>query len=593
MSPIARLGTMALAGVLGVGLVGVQSEQAAARAWAAGAGATLGRSVASDVTSPEEALRVDRVPTPVPAWATCHGGRLDCAKVTLPLDYNSPNGATVTIALARLRATAPAGKRSPSLFVNPGGPGGSGIALVARPTTFASAALRATFDIVGFDPRGVGASQAVRCHATNNDQAKTRAKSAFPFPVTKAQEQRHVAYSGLLAKNCSGAGRLLAGAMSTAQVARDLELLRRAVGDDKLNYLGFSYGSVLGQQYANLFPDRVRTMVIDGVVDARQWAGTNDRPMFDRIRSGEATARGLAELLKRCAAAGKERCPFAAAGAPASSFETITKRLTAEPLKVPTGKATSLTYRYNEHIALTTAALYDDPVLATTLAAEVWTATSPSASAAAKKKALAAIGKLAGSLGFGVARTAAAASYDNTEEAQLGVMCSDGRHAAKATAWPALAAAADKGARHFGRMWSWMDSPCATSVWKAKDEDAYRGPFDRVTAGPVLVVGNTWDPVTHPANAVAIATLLPNSRMLGSDSWGHTAYGTSRCVTRAIDHYLVTGATDTVPRPDALPPPGLVCMGDRQPYASPTLFDPPGGHRPALPAPLPLMAVRG
>ena len=118
------------------------------------------------------------------------------------------------------------------------------------------------------------------------------------------------------------------------------------------------------------------------------------------------------------------------------------------------------------------------------------------------------------------------------------------------------------GPKYFGRLWAGSSVGCASKTWTARDKDAYRGPFNRRTASPILVVGSKWDPATNYAGAVRAASLLPNSRLLSSDNWGHTAYGTSQCATSAIDTYLLT---------EVLPAPGTYCHGDVQPFeTSPT-----------------------
>ena len=137
------------------------------------------------------------------------------------------------------------------------------------------------------------------------------------------------------------------------------------------------------------------------------------------------------------------------------------------------------------------------------------------------------------------------------------MLCTDGLEPADAAAWPAFAAAADRRARYFGRLWTWESAPCASSTWTARDEDGYRGPFTRRTVAPVLVVGTRWDPATNYDGAVAAARLLPNSRLLSNDNWGHTSYGSSQCVTGAMDTYLLT---------QRVPARGALCHGDVQPF---------------------------
>jgi len=152
--------------------------------------------------------------------------------------------------------------------------------------------------------------------------------------------------------------------------------------------------------------------------------------------------------------------------------------------------------------------------------------------------------------------------YDNSLEAFSGVLCTDGLNPKDAAMWPAAADLADSKAKHFGRIWTWASSGCASSTWTARDEDAYRGSFTHRTVSPVLVVGTIWDPATNYAGAVKAASLLPNSRLLSNDNWGHASYGSSACASSAIEGYLLT---------QALPAKGAVCHGDVQPFVSPPM----------------------
>jgi hypothetical protein len=142
-------------------------------------------------------------------------------------------------------------------------------------------------------------------------------------------------------------------------------------------------------------------------------------------------------------------------------------------------------------------------------------------------------------------------------EGYLGVACTDGQHPADAAQFPAKAAAADRRAPYFGRVWTYASAACARSTWTVRDEDVYTGPWTKRTSGPVLVVGSFWDPATNYSQSVEVSKLLPNSRLLSSDNWGHGAYGTSACATRSTDRFLLT---------QALPAKGTVCRGDYQPF---------------------------
>jgi len=171
--------------------------------------------------------------------------------------------------------------------------------------------------------------------------------------------------------------------------------------------------------------------------------------------------------------------------------------------------------------------------------------------------------------------------YENGFEAGSAVICTDGRHPADAGSWPAATARNDRRAPYFGRAWGWIDSQCAHNTWTVQDEDAYRGPFTKRTAAPVLVVGNFWDPATNYQGAVSSSRLLPNSRLLSSNNWGHTAYGSGVCATTSIDNYLLTGTP---------PAKGTVCTDSVQPFTVPlpppgettTLSSPTGKQRPPV-----------
>jgi TAP-like protein len=165
--------------------------------------------------------------------------------------------------------------------------------------------------------------------------------------------------------------------------------------------------------------------------------------------------------------------------------------------------------------------------------------------------------------------------YVNSAEAFQSVLCTDGLNPKDAGSWPWYAHQADEQAPDFGPLWTWSSAPCASNTWRVRDEDVYTGPFTHRTANPVLVVGDYYDPATNYQGAVKAASLLPNSRLLTSDSWGHTAYGTSACVSDAVNSYLLTLA---------LPSRGTVCTGDAQPFTVPLPTDTPAPTASASPA---------
>ena len=516
---------------------------------------------AGDTTSPIEKKRVDSVPTPKLDWYKCYD-IAECATVRLPLDYDQPKGATVELAVLRIKARNPKA-RIGSLFVNPGGPGGQGTALAYNAPGFLGDDVLDRFDIVGFDPRGIGFSDNVKCFKSTKDQTRAMAGLKVAFPFTKPEEAAYIASATAVARACSTTGKPLSGAMSTAEAARDMDVLRRAVGDKKLTYLGFSYGTALGQFYANMFPDRVRAMVVDGVVNPVSWVGTaatGNQVLDDRLRSADGSYKALHEMLVRCGKAGPKYCQFAG-GDPVRKFETIAARLRTKPLVVIDSGST-YTVTYADFIGAVLSALYDPAgyTLVDSLATQLYTliqagGTAPTAKLAAARHALVtqiqSARRRVGSRDF---------AYDNSIEAYSGVLCTDARHPKDPHSWPAYTAAADKRAPYFGRAWDWSSVLCATSAWTVHDEDAYTGPFNRRTGAPVLFVGDYWDPATNYNEAVSASRMLPGSRLLSSDSWGHTAYGTSACVTSSVDRYLVQVT---------LPPQTTLCVGDVQPFTTP------------------------
>ena len=187
--------------------------------------------------------------------------RLVCATLTVPVDWAQPGGATFKLALAKLPAADP-GKRIGSLFVNPGGPGGSGVSFVYRAESSFSPELIDQFDFVSFDPRGQARSQPVLC---DSDLAVAQDQQSFPSSAAEYERLRRT--NRALGESCDRLSGPLARHVDTASVVRDMDAVRAAIGESKISYYGVSYGTMIGQQYAELFPDRIRSLVIDSNMD--------------------------------------------------------------------------------------------------------------------------------------------------------------------------------------------------------------------------------------------------------------------------------------------------------------------------------------
>ena len=215
-------------------------------------------------------------------WTDCEGAQ--CATLEVPVDYQNPQGDTIELALSRVPARK-ASKRIGSLVVNPGGPGGSGVDYAKAADFIVGKKVRDAYDVVGFDPRGVGRSAPIDCLT---DTALDAFLGSDPTPDDDAEEETFAATARGFAQACGTTAGPLLGHVSTADAARDMDVLRAALGEEKLTYLGKSYGTYLGTTYADLFPKQVGRMVLDGVVapDLTPEEPTSARPRGSSSRPG-------------------------------------------------------------------------------------------------------------------------------------------------------------------------------------------------------------------------------------------------------------------------------------------------------------------
>jgi pimeloyl-ACP methyl ester carboxylesterase len=476
---------------------------------------------------------------PTLSWRACRDG-FECARLQVPLDYDQPEGQTISLAVIRLPAAQP-DQRIGSLFLNPGGPGGSGVDIARGLAPFLPLELRGKFDIVGFDPRGIERSTPLRCYASFDDLINDLPPIAFPR--TTREENRWIASDRLLAAACKGHAGPILNHMSTADVARDMDLLREAMGDAQLSYFGYSYGSMLGQTYANLFPTQTRALVIDGVIDPEGWAGAgrvgNRVPFGTRVRSAQGSGATLRAFFRLCDAAGRQ-CAFS--GDARQRFHTLAAKLKKDPIDFGFG----FRFTYNDLIGTVLGALYA-PFFFPDLAFFLRDIERESANAPRS------LARLRAHMGLALARQE---RYPNFIESLPGVACADGNNPHRYGRYRTSADQATADFGHFGRLWNWQGSVCA--IWPGTGEDQYLGPWDAATPNPVLVVGNFFDPATPYSGAQAASRLLPNSRLLSYAGWGHTAFFSGNfCVDAAVTSYLVT----TVP-----PAEGTVCRPAGSPF---------------------------
>jgi len=484
------------------------------------------------------------------AWSPCYKqfGNFECGTVQVPLDYNAQNRATISIALIRLPATDPS-RRAGSLFLNPGGPGGSGVdfALFAGPFLYTDE-VRARFDLVGFDPRGIARSTALRCFGTPRQWGPFF--TPFAFPLTPEEETIWATADRYLISACDQRGARIADHMSTANVARDLDVLRDAVGDQMLTYAGYSYGSFLGVTYANLFPSKVRAVVVDGVLDPIAWTtGVGNQsdtlPFSTRLRSDAGAQATLDEFFRLCDAG---TCAFGPDSA--DRFDALAEQLLTEPIPVTFPDGSTGLLNYSILIAITLGSMYDSSGWEdfAQLLADIESQASAS-TLGARVQSFLHRPMFITKRGF--------PRYPNFVEGFPAVICADSDNPDSYAAWSAAGADADATFGYFGRIWTWASSLCAE--WYTADADRYTGPFTANTANPVLVVGTRFDPATRYEGAQTVAGLLPNSRLLTVNGWGHTSLFLSQCADQAVSTYLLT---------TAIPPPGTTCVQDFTPFAN-------------------------
>ncbi|MEW2488524.1 alpha/beta hydrolase [Streptomyces sp. NPDC048411] len=481
-------------------------------------------------------------------WKPCEGeGRqgFECAMVKSPLDYARPRWRTIDLVVIRHRATAP-GRRVGSLFFNPGGPGGPGtVGLPLQYHKFPKE-LRERFDIVSWDPRGVGQSTAVQCFASA-EEAVTWLANVPAFPVGTKERRAFTAAYAELGRRCQKRVPELLRHVSTAESARDLDRLRQALGERQLRYWGVSYGTLLGATYANLFPSKVGRLVLDGNVDPRAWVdgGSKSDPelnTFLRLGSDLGSADTLREFLRLCGRAPAGSCAFSA-GNPAATRAKLTELLRRLPTK-PVGSWT-----YAKTVSEIRGGLYTvHPGWADTaqMLQALWKGRIPEDPPA-----------LPVSL-----------EYPGFEQ-PLAVLCAESPNPRDPARYVGLDKLSTARAGDIGHWWAWANEPCAT--WPTRAVRTYSGPWNRHTANPVLVVNAIYDPATSYEAGKAMARELADARLLTVNGHGHTALDNpSGCVGRHASRYFLSGV---------LPPVGATCEQDVPPFATetPALPDGRGG----------------
>lgn len=424
-------------------------------------------------------------PSPSLRWHECTGGQ--CATLSVPLDYNKPEGKTISLSLFRIRATDQK-RRIGVLLFNPGGPGEPGIAFLRRFGSLVSDQLAARFDLVTWDPRGTGASDPVRC-----GPAFGRALDLpLPLPATAPERRAAAAAAVRLDQACERAAGPILGYVGTVNTARDLDRIRAALGARRLSYVGYSYGTDLGEVYANMFPHRVRAMVLDGVSDA----GLSPASLL--LAQARAIERSVDRFLTDCAA--NPRCAFHGDGHPAAAFDALQARIHARPLRV--GKRLLGQSQFWGGVL---APLYTDQQedLANSLAMAAHGNGAPLLKAYDELNERDSDG-----------------TYAELTQAAVAITCDDGLSVGPPAAVSRLESEFRSAAPRAGPYVLDGDLPCV--YWPEKATPPRR-PIRATGAAPLVVIGTTGDPVTPYSDAVHVAHELKSGVLLINKAVGHTA----------------------------------------------------------------------
>lgn len=521
--------------------------------------------------TPEYAAASQALENPELNWSPCEDFAssqrgLECANFVVPLDYSNLDLGTLTLPVTR----KPAGnqeERVGSLFTNPGGPGGEATKMTADFAELLGDEVHQKFDIIGIAPRGVEGEELAVCSTDNVPDTDETV-----YPLTDDEMKQHFALDQSIQDACAKGPRILQH-MSTADVARDMEQARKAVGDEKITYYGISYGTYVGATYAALFPNNIRALVVDGVVDPIGWStGRGDEhktnPVDERLASGIAGKEALNAAIGECQKAGKDKCSVA--DTIMNDWLSLKQTLRMGPVVLKDG--TEL--RYDTVFNNVLGAFYSPGTISGTLdvihrlASDLAEskvedgAQNPGDSEAEETrpekqekrnlggdesveayKTLKSLVEKASEENPALDSDGLFANEDKEDSYKVtyaGVMCSETLNPTTEEAFIAADERAWGNTGGIGQIWNWQSSVCAK--WPVKASNAYQGPFNIPTSVPVMVVGNDHDPATPGLGAETYHRILPTSRLVTvKNGFGHGALGLSKCVDDVRTDYLVRG----------------------------------------------------
>ena len=470
-------------------------------------------SATSTPTGEEVAPELEKYYSQILQWTECGNG-MQCTTAIAPMDWINPDGREVELALGRQPATS--GTAQGSLLVNPGGPGASGYDFIRNSIDFAtSERLQSNFDVVGFDPRGVNRSTPVSCY---DDPAELDAYIYDLLPGLPGSDSWLAAAkesNAAFGQRCLDITGPLLGLVDTPSAARDIDMLRAILGDQKLNYLGYSYGTLLGAVYADLFPDKTGRLVLDGAVDpaATDFEGT--------ATQAQGFESALKAFLEDCLTA--PDCPFDGSVDDAlTEIRALLDSLDASPLRNEDDRQLGSGTMFTAIIL----PLYNQ---------DTWSYL---------RQLFTEVFQGSASFAFELAdsyngRDSDGAYADNQTEAFISINCLDAHGDGDVATMRAEAAELAQLAPVFGPQMSWGGTGCPNWPVPAQRE---RIPIVAPGSADILVIGTTNDPATPYKWAVTVAQTLENGHLVTYEGEGHTAYNKSNsCINDTVDDFLVNG----------------------------------------------------
>ena len=476
-----------------------------------------GTGSSSDTTSPavpDSTVASEGSPTPSVggklSWKPCSKSddaeKISCATFKVPFDYSNPSLGDFELKVVRRAANKPS-QRIGSMLVNPGGPGFGGSYLPENATSYFSGALLDRFDIIGWDPRGTGESKPFVDCVDNYDEYF----AVDPTPEDEAEKTALIDASKKFSDECGKKSGEILPYVSTNNTVRDMDRLRAALGEQKITYFGFSYGSELGATWATMFPSTVRAAALDGATD----------PDADYMEGGLQQAAGfereLTRFLARCSK--NKLCPFYNAGEAEQAFDSLMASLDEKPLTVRKDRA-----KVNQAVALTAVsqAMYSS---------SMWDQLENSLASAQKGDGSGLL-----SLYDQYYQRTGDGTYGNELEAFNAILCLDDPGPMTIEETETFIPQFQKVAP---RLWAGFAGGYGCVFWPAKADR--RIDITGKNAGPIVVVGTTGDAATPLESSRKMAEKLEDGRLIVVTADRHTGYGENDCVTSSVDSYLITG----------------------------------------------------